>query len=314
MKLKQKLKIGLIYQGNGTNDIWGCYITTYYLQKAFQELGHEVWRFSVTYDQMPADNSFDNTDLMIVEGTPTWLIPRDLWFCAKFHAFWWLSDLYYNKETVTESIFDGVATNSKLDFEVIEKKIPSAIINLAVDKDFCAGIQKNDLYDENVTYLGLFPHKSEDQMDFLFTPASKFNLSLWGRGWEKSKYAKFAKGILPISHINQLYSQSRAALLITEKRQMARGMINNRAFEVLGCGCLAISESYPEMEQSDIGKFVKFFSTPKAVEEYLYYTDLLSDKVQIENKQAQQYLMKHHTYTNRAHEFIALYEQWLGVN
>ncbi|MBN1468100.1 MAG: glycosyltransferase family 1 protein [Fusobacteriaceae bacterium] len=301
-----KLKIGLLHHGNEEN-IWGSVITTRYLEKAFKKLGHNVWRISVTEHQDYSRILSTRTDFFVSEGVPEWQIPKGIWDFTDKKIFWWLSELFYNIKLIVKSNFDGIATNSE-DFKNIENnKKMFKKIDLAVDNDILKATFDSK-YEGYCAYIGAYPHKTQEQMDKLFLPCIKYSkFGLWGYGWENSNYAKYHKGVLPIDDIGILYKSVQAALLLTEKRQQNRGMINNRVYEVLGSGCIAISEEFEYLEKSDLGKYIYFVNNEND------FRDVIDNINSVEfNKnrvEAQKYVIENHNYINRAKAFIELYKK-----
>jgi len=296
----KKYRIGLLHHGNKTN-IWGSVITTKYLEKALLKLGHDVYNISVTQHEDYPTILSKKTDFFISEGVPEWQIPKGVWDTTDKKIFWWLSELWYDVDNIDTSNFDAIATNSNL-----EPKKPHAKIDLAVDAGIhYAGV--NEAYMGYYAYIGLYPHKSIEQMDGLFLPCIKYGkLGLWGKGWVKSPYKEYDKGVLELNEIGTLYKSVKAALLLTEMKQKAKNMINNRVYEVLGSGCLAISEPFEYLENSDLGKYIQFVKKDEDMKTILERHEAGEFKQTI--VAAQRYVLENHNYIKRAEQFIKLFE------
>lgn len=307
MKDMKNIRVGFLHHGND-EEVWGSVITTYYLEKAFQRLGCKTWRISVTMHQDYPKLLKENTDLIICEGVPEWQIPKGVWDTTDVKIFWWMSDLFYDLNTVSKSSFDAVATNSTLWETLREKGKISRRIDLAVDKDFAKNITKKREYECDFVYIGNYPHKSKEQMELLFKGAAKNGtLAIWGTGWDESPYSEFYKGVLPLDDIPAVYNSSRFALMLTEERQKSRGMINNRVYEVLGSGCCPICEEYPSLMTSDMGRFIHFVKTEEDIAN-LTKLDGNSEFKQLK-AEAQKYVTENHNYDIRANFFIELYKE-----
>lgn len=308
-----RLRIGLVYQGNDTDDIWGCSITTYHLAEEFKRLGHDVWRLSVSYDQDLTSILSKKTDILISEGTPEWLIKDSIWENSRIKIFWWLSELYYNQQNIQKTKFDGIVTNSiSLLSYLKEKNILCRQINLcAFEKIARAPISKN-IYSNYSIYLGNYPHKEPKQMSLLFEPAIAFNFGLYGNGWEKSPYKLYYNGRLPLNKLGSLYRSSPVILLLTEKRQKEKGMFNNRMYEALASGRILISEAYDFLEQSEFGEFIHFSNQKIQTTEILKQTSKDKKMKQLAEK-AKKYILKNHTYKQRAKDFIEFSKEFFNV-
>jgi len=298
------MRIGLLHHGN-EQYVWGSVITTLYLQKALQRLGHDVWRISVTEHQDYPTLLSKKTDLIICEGVPEWQIPKGVWDTTDKKIFWWLSDLFYNVDTVVTSNFDGIATNSNQVSDLIKMGKTAARIDLAVDKDMPLA-SPCDQYKSDFVYVGSYPHKSKEQMDQMFLSCADIgSFSLWGNGWDESPYSVYYKGVLPLFDIGKLYKSVKYTVLLTETRQKNRGMINNRVFEALACGCLGISEKYDTLEKSDLGEFIQFSNGSTELLKML--VDYDCDYMRKKRMQASKYVIEKHNYDIRAKQFIELY-------
>lgn len=305
----KKYRIGLLHHG-GENEIWGSVVTTFYLKKAFERLGHEVYRISVTEHQDYLKLLAKKTDFIVCEGVPEWQIPKGVWDTTDIKIFWWLSDLFYDINTIKRTNFNAIAVNSNAFQELRESNIISDRIDLAVDKDFDRATAKKK-YKSDFVYVGNYPHKSKKQMDFMFLNAEKVGkLNLWGHGWGLSPYFANYKEPLHYTELASLYKSVKYSLLLTEKRQMKREMFNNRVFEVLGSGCLALCEKYDALEKSDLGKYIKFVKTQEDFVNALKNYNKPENQLLI--KEAQDYVLKNHNYDERAKQFIALFEKVKG--
>ena len=289
----KKYRVGLLHHG-GENDIWGSVVTTYYLKKALEKLGHEVYRISVTEHQNYPEILSRKTDFIICEGVPEWQIPKGVWDTTDIKIFWWLSDLFYNIDTIKASHFDAIAVNSN-SYKILEKEgISTARIDLAVDKDFNRARAKKK-YKSDFVYVGNYPHKSKKQMDYMFLNAKRVgDLNLWGNGWENSPYKEDYKEPLHYKELSSLYKSVKYSILLTEKRQKKREMFNNRVYEVLGSGCLAICEPYEALEKSDLGKYIKFVKSSEDFNNLI--KDYNSKGNKLLRKEAQHYVLQNHNY------------------
>jgi len=304
-----KIKIGFLYAGNYSTLPWGSAITTFYLSRAFKTLGHCTWLYSVTDERKPNWELIKNTDLIISEGVPDWQIPNEILELKAVRIFWWLSDLFYDINTISNLKFDGIATNSKKYFdELTLKDVAVSKIDLCADETFASAPIDKYTYDNFCVYLGKHPHKNISQTDLIFENSSQYNLGIWGTGWESSKYSKFYKGILPFTEIGSLYRSSEVAFVLTEQKQKANGMFNNRTYEILICGCNAISEKFEDLENSELGEFINFAESKEQVEEFLIA--IRKDKASFSTKSlaAKKMVLEKHNYKVRAIQFYDFYK------
>jgi spore maturation protein CgeB len=305
----EKIKIGFLYAGNYSTLPWGSAVTTFYLSKAFKTLGHTTWLYSVTDEKKPNRELIKNTDLIISEGVPDWQIPNEILELKAVRIFWWLSNLFYDISTIKNLKFDGIATNSKKYYDELNlKDVAVSKIDLCADETFASAPINKSTYDNFCVYLGKHQHKNISQTDLIFENSSQYNLGIWGTGWEISKYSAYYKRILPFTEIGSLYRSSEVAFLLTEQKQKVNGMFNNRTYEILICGCIAISEKFEDLENSELGEFINFAENKEQVEEIL--KAILRDKSLFLAKslEAKKNILEKHNYKIRAIQFYDFYK------
>lgn len=149
------LRIGLVHEGDETNDIWGSAITTMHLEESFKKLGHQTWRASVTCNQELEGSYYEDTDLLISEGVAKWLVPENVWRGAKIKVLWWLSNLYYDREAVMGSGFDGIATNSYDEYRILsEAGVETSYIDLCAQPELATAHLLPESFTDHCVYLG----------------------------------------------------------------------------------------------------------------------------------------------------------------
>lgn len=307
------MRIGLLFMGNETSEIWGSAITTYYLGEALKDLGHEVWRVSVQSKNANWEKKLDKrTQLVIAEGISAKDIPEIVWDKTDYVVQWWLTTLFYDEAEIKTSPFHAIATNSsKCTEQLTAQNVLARTIELAAPASFI-NAKPHSAYHSLATYLGSYPLKTAAQMNMMFLPASMFGLSIWGYGWEESPYREWYRGPLPLRDIGSLYKSVNVVLALTEQEQRDLGMINNRIFEALAVGAVVISDRHAALEAHEIGPYVNFVERPEKVE------DLLASLVQTQAlrkraKEGELVVLAKHTYHQRAEEFIKLYQVLVGA-
>jgi hypothetical protein len=302
------MRIGLLYMGDEDRDIRGSAITTLYLAEAFRSLGHVVWRASATHTSEWDVFVEQPTDFVISEGVPHDKVPSSLWLKVPRIVLWCLSQLFYDEKTILRTPYAAIATNSPVLAKRMAHSVMTRYIELAAPDSFAAAAAK-PTYTSTCTYLGLYPHKSPEQMDLLFPPAAERGLAIWGQGWENSPYAAWHRGILPLGEIGSLYKSARVVLALTEARQERLKMINNRVFEALVCGAIVVSDHHSALQRHELGQFVQFVENQDEARDFLsrlLSCDKFLDEQVARARVAQEIVLKRHNYRERAREFIAL--------
>jgi hypothetical protein len=308
------LNIGLHSQSlnNPNGSIAGSEITTAGLQAAF--LKHpeinSVYRFA-------PDNYNDllqgNLNLVIIEGWhPS--VPSFIEKIRKANPltvvlFWNLS--FYGFNEVVNLNVDGFLSNSKKNMALLYKIKPSEYVMLAADSELFCPQNSIEKYKHDVTFLGMnHPNKSNEVINLILQNSTKFDLAIYGSGWETNvDFKPYWKGKLPVNDIPLLYSSSKVVLGITEDRQRKAEMINNRVFEALSCGTCFVSDYSPEMERV-FGDTI-FFSkeagdTQKHIDKIINnYDDYTEHK-----KKAREIIIREHTYFHRVNQIMQFYKSF----
>jgi hypothetical protein len=244
--------------------------------------------------------------MVISEGVPHEDISPDIWRLCEFVVLWHLSQRRYDATTVIETPFHAVATNSEHVWKSLsEQRKRGAYIELAAPSIF-ARAEPREEYRAISTFLGVYPHKSEQQLRLVLLPASEVELAIWGFGWQSSQYAAYHRGVLPFYDIGCLYRSVNVVLALTEERQKRCGMINNRVFEALAAGATVISDEHPALRKHEIGEFVSFVSTEMDVK-YTIKAASIDGNFKELGLCGQRAVLARHTYADRARRFLALY-------
>jgi len=309
--MKKALNIGLHSQTLNNNDgtIAGSEITTAGLQNAFLKLNEvqAVHRFAPgKYENL----NHAHLDLVIIEG---W-IPSISSFIESVRVanqsviilFWNLS--FYGFNEVIKLNVDGFLCNSKKIAVLLSKIKPTEFIMLAANTEKFNPKNINKVYSHNVVFLGMYhTMKSNEVINLILQESKEFGLTIYGSGWKDIEdYKKYWRGKLPETDIPDLYSSAKVVLGITEDRQRKAGMINNRVFEALSCGACFISEYSPEMEQL-FGEKVFFSKKTGDTEKYIKQIISNYDDYSEHRKNCRNFIVKEHTYSNRADNILQFY-------
>jgi hypothetical protein len=301
------MRVGLLYSGNDSDWIWGSAVTTFSLAKAFERLGHRTWRNSVTETVDWRSVLAEPTDLLILEGVAEREVPALVWSRCAVKIFWWLSELHYDAASLAASGFDAVATNSPGGAdELIRAGVPAAVIDLGADPTLAVAAPRRE-YEDFAVYLGSYPHKTDEQLELVLRPATRFGLSIWGSGWENSGFRNWYRGHLPLHDIGPLYRSATVVLALTEERQKRRGMINNRIYEALAAGAIVLSDPHEPLQLHELGASICF------VENRGQATDLLEairrnpQPWKARSAAGQRLVLERHHYRTRADAFLTLF-------
>jgi hypothetical protein len=305
---KRGLNIGLHAQTLERDDgvIAGSEVTTFGLMKALEGRSG-VFRVTRYGPGNYGNLDKDDLDLLVIEGwNPA--LPNFIRRIRNNHSrikilFWNLS--FFGIREIVKLDVDGYLTNSKKLVQVLESIAPTRFVMLAANpKDF-RPLEPEQKYLHNVAYLGMFHRaKSHKFIERILYEALEYGLVIYGTGWDQHPVLKDSwRGILPFGDIPKLYSSAKIVLGITEDRQRAAGMINNRVFEALSCGACFLSEYYPALE--DVFGDTILYSR-KNGDTIKYIEKLLGDASCRKNlgTKGRELILSHHKYEHRMEEIL----------
>ena len=281
----RKYRVALHAQAKYSEHGWvaGSEITTSGLKRAFEK--HK----EVEFVQVFAPFSYDGLeergpwDFVLIEGysgsVPQFIrIIRDLADTDSPPAIaYFCLDTYPSLSLISRLDVDLFFTNSHVVREWLQGFAPSYYFELAadpntfhpMDKDTAKG-QTTSSFSHDVVFLG---HNSQTKSLLypMLREALPFGLAIYGHNWGGNTPSDLKNrwhGILPIEKMSELYSHAKVVLGITEDKQKSLGMINNRVFEVLGCGTTLLSDHFGALEKK-FGESVLYYRKPGDVARFL---------------------------------------------
>lgn len=205
---------------------------------------------------------------------------------------------------------DVYAANTPEGVAILGRHKPAALLHMAASARVHRPRGVDPRYRAQVTYLGSYNPgtKGAACFDRYVAPAAEFDLALWGEMWERAPalLRKRWRGALPIADIARLYSSVDVAIGFNAESQARAGMINNRVFEVLGCGALLLSDRVPAIEElfGDCAVFTDGHAdTREKLAHYLARPEARAPLI----ARARAKILGGHTYDHRAREIVQLY-------
>jgi len=179
---------------------------------------------------------------------------------------------------------------------------------LAADHEEFRPSAPDPRYSHEVAYLGMYhPGKSASVVERMLGEASGYGLAIYGGGWDRHPSLSGCwRGLLPFEDIPKLYSSAKVVLGMTEERQKAAGMINNRVFEALSCGACFVSEYFPALEEA-FGDAVLYSRRRGDTSRHL--DRLLADDSGREEmaSRGRELILRSHTYAQRTEEILGFF-------
>lgn len=322
----RKLNIALHAQVMPNDDIngkiVGSVITTDGLRSALDERGTiDVGKTAIFYPYSYSSFFDTDWDLIVIEG---WF-PMMHEFIQLTRSkladviilFFCLDPNYPGIQVMLHFDVDGILTNSKqleLQLKSTNHFISGTKVKFQPHVQFLmlAADEKTMRPMPNVTrsigsvYVGAGGHMLQYKPNLLDTlkRASAHGLEIYGNAWADVEDVKsFWKGILPRYQIAEAYAGAHVVLAQTIAEQASYGMINNRIFEALSCGCVVISDYSDALKE--VAGDVLFLANDSIQAETFLIQALqsadLRDKMQTK---ARQFILQGHTWGHRAVELL----------
>lgn len=204
------------------------------------------------------------------------------------------------------SKFDGILTTSEIASKKIEKYVGKekiwGIIPLAVPRSINKVSTSRDI---DVSFVGNIygvPRKIVECLE----PNDDFKFEFYGdlRDKEKHPWKAYHQGTVKHTELKEIYSRSK--IVIEDIAPFNEGTVNLRVFEAAACGALVIGNESAGLrelfgeemilykDKEDLNKKIKF---------YLEHEDLRQEKA----KSFEQYILKQHTFKERAEAFHKIF-------
>jgi spore maturation protein CgeB len=133
---------------------------------------------------------------------------------------------------------------------------------------------------------------------------------LYGKNWDKiSKFKKYYQGFINYSELPEVYASTKIVIDDANRATKKYGSVNSRVFDALACGTLVITNGIKGSKETFNGKLPVFSSKEELnniIEHYLSNDDIRREKI----KELQKFVLKNHTYINRAENLNEILKQY----
>ena len=220
-------------------------------------------------------------------------------------------DTYPSLKLISRLDVDMFFTNSHSMKTTLGEIAPTYFFELAADPDVMRpSTAEHPVYSKhNVVYLG---HNSatKEHLHSMLLEAVPYGLTIYGHNWATDNHTKLVEcwqGVLPKDDIGSLYSNAKVVIGVTEDKQKAQGMINNRVFEVLSAGAPLISDHFEALEEK-FGTDVILFYKQKGDVKYWLEKVLHDESLRRRLKEkGRQHILDGETWTHRATKMLHVF-------
>lgn len=297
------MKIAFVANSLELNRRWGGTLVSIYLAKAFKNLGYDITLLS--WEQLGGDYSrLRSYDIV---GTLDYNINGTILkkLAGVETCFFWAID--------DPEIFDGVPfgydhyfTHSKGSMALYDEKgWEVSYLPFGYDTDFYHDVDGAEK-EHDCVYVG--NGIASKSYDIILDPASKFNLALFGKDWNKPsniRFRRFLQKDVNPEEVNKINSQSNIVLgMHRESQRITDSSFIMRDFEVLAGKNFYLTDSFEGCDEFFKGGIVTSSSPKETVELIEYYLDNEDERKTIAQKGYDLITKGKNTYEDRAKEII----------
>ena len=298
----------------------GSVVTTEGIKAALLErsdVAHVELVYPFTYDRF----FFWSWDLIIIEG---WFTGIHIFLnIARIHSprakilFYCLDPAFpHLNETLSLNV-DGFFTNSEELAETLQQRAPTRFTMLAADPLSMSpdiGVKSGIKRTFGSIYVGVGGLMLDSKPNLLGmlqgAMTAPLGLRLHGAHWnEVPSMAGAASGLpLPPGKIAEAYASAHVVLGVIVEAQRQYGMINNRVFEALACGCILVSDHSPQLEDL-FGEFLLFANDSAGVAAAI--TRVIDDPDWANHRRVagRTAILRAHTWAHRVVDMLSFYHE-----
>ena len=183
-------------------------------------------------------------------------------------------------------------------------------LRMATDSYLFQKTQAKDEYKCDIVFVGSM-HEFRDPdsaQEYLLPLCEKYNVHIWGKGWDKEVFGDAVKGELPMVDTPAVYSSAKVGLNFVSVSMRTWGLGTNRLYDMGACGLPSVSYSCRDYQDA-YGydeKMVMWADTPEEVHEKVKYL-LENPKVaKTLGKRFQRQTLTDNTWDNRVDDLLEI--------
>jgi O-antigen biosynthesis protein len=211
------------------------------------------------------------------------------------------------------SDYDMVFAPSRIAIDFIEKQSNQKpyLLPLATNPSrFNDKIPPKKRYLCDYCFTGSYWNDPREIMEFLEPETIPYKFNLYGKNWDKiSKFKKYYQGFINYSELPEVYASTKIVIDDANRATKKYGSVNSRVFDALACGTLVITNGIKGSKETFNGKLPVFSSKEELnniIEHYLSNDDIRREKI----NELQKFVLKNHTYINRAENLNEILKQY----
>ncbi|MTK64560.1 MAG: glycosyltransferase [Methanobacterium sp.] len=299
----EKFKLGFAVSEVGENASAGDYFTAKEFGESLKSMGWEV-KFLA---REGSDYWYDASNLDVVVSLLYTFDPRRIrsstaspikvawprnWF-DRWVFFPWFSS------------YDLVFTPSKKSQEYVRLNSTQDpfLLPLATNPSrFNMNVTKNDKYMSDYCFTGSYWNDPREIIDILDPSELPYRFRLFGKNWDEiAKFKPYFGGFVNYSDIPHVYASTKIVVDDANRATKVYGSVNSRVYDALSSGALVLTNGRQGAEEIFMGMLPVYESKAdlnNLLEHFLEKDDEREELIE----KLQKFVLKNHTYLNRAEE------------
>lgn len=210
------------------------------------------------------------------------------------------------------SDYDIVCASSKTAVDYINHKSGEEALLLPIATNnhrFNDHIPKNQEYASDYCFTGSYWNDPREIIEFLDPQNLPYHFKLYGKNWDQvEKFKDYDQGFIDYNLLPEVYASTKIVIDDANRVTKSFGAVNSRVYDALASGALVVTNGKIGAEETFKGNLPVFRSKEELntlIKYYLVHEDKRIAKI----KELQRFVLKNHTYENRAYTLKRIIEK-----
>lgn len=309
---EKPLKVAFVVTECGEDASAGDYFTALELGEGFKKLG---WNITFLSRRGSEDWYIVEEDVDVVISMLDAYDPRKIKSSKSLIKIAWSRNWFERWLSHPGFLdYDIVFASSKMACKYIKDKsgIKPFLLHIATNPARFNGIvpQRKE-YVNDYCFTGSYWNVPREIMEMLDPESMPYKFGLYGKNWDKiDKFEKYYNGFINYSKLPEVYNSTKIVIDDANSATKAFGAVNSRVYDALASGTLVLTNGEIGAKETFNGKLPVFTSKEELNNLIEYYMDNEDERI-ARVQELQEFVLKHHTYENRALKVKEVLEEHL---
>lgn len=308
---EKPLKVAFAVTECGENASAGDYFTAVELGEGLKKLGWEI----IFLSRKGPENWYDiGEDVDVLISMLDVYNPQKIKSSSKsLIKVAWLRN-WFNRWISSPGFadYDIIFASSKTACNHIKDKSGREALLLPIATNstrFNDNISQNEEYLSDYCFTGSYWNDHREIIEMLDPESMPYEFKLYGKNWDKiDKFKNYNQGFINYSNLPEVYASTKIVIDDANRVTKKYGAVNSRVYDALASGALILTNGEIGAERTFRGKLPVFKCKGELnalLKYYLVNHNARTAKV----KELQEFVLKNHTYENRANTLKEVLEQ-----